>query len=700
MTAPTSFRPPTTPGGRVSDSDFSGLLDEYFADTPVDLVHPNSVHTYGAMRRDSAINAGLSGYALQLHRASWQLDGHGVDPAHTLVVSDDMDLPIVGVHTHTAARTRGVSWAEYLRVTLSATLGYGHMGFALGADMSSGLARLAVLAERPPQTITQIHGDPITGAFLGVTQDKARKDGAPQIAARDMVWHCRDREAGSNWAGVSLLRAAWLPWLIKREMIRVHATANRRWSSGVPVNEALPGTAPTDGQMQEAQRMASAARGGETAGASAPPGFRMRILGLDGQIPDTLSFLKWLDAQISKAMLMPHLELGQGSNGGSRALGEAFIDSWTLALESMGEQIASEATRQIAARIVEWNWGTDVPVPRVVVAGVGSRREVTATSLQQLLSSGALSADPALEAWIRREYRLPEREDMVKPAPSVAGGTLAAANRRRPDAPAVALRARRASRKGATAGQLALPLNAAAEDSSQDEWQAALDELREQWPDIAEPVVEDLTEQAVAAADAEDLGALGTLVVSAAVLAGVAAAIGAAMQPLSTSTALATAAVAVAAGVSVDLPDTPGAERVSTVAEATAGVIANGYSSAAARRALQVSGGSATADELAEQIRAVLDDMSSSESGWAVDNLGAALTAAQNAGRTAVFELAPPTSLLASERNDKARCDQCSEVDGRRYDSLADALKDYPVAGFKACEGGLRCRGELIGSWD
>jgi hypothetical protein len=347
------------------------------------------------------------------------------------LVADGMGLNVAGQDRPSGARRRGVSWNEHLRAALRC-LPFGHSGFELVAEVADGQARLATLAERMPQSIVGIHADPKTGALLGVDQStiKSTKN-SPQIRADRLAWYCHERE-GAAWQGTSLFRAAYAPWLIKREMMRVHAISNRRWGAGVPVMEALPGTVPTTSQMREAQEMASAARGGDQAGAASPPGFTMKIVGLSGAVPDTLAFMEWLNREMSGSALMSHLDLGQGGSGGSRALGEAFIANWTLSLETIGENIADTATRQIAARIVDWNWGEDEPVPVVTVSGVGSRREVTAESLDLLLSSGALSTDPALETWVRREYRLPEREGPPSqpPPPSPTPAAPPARNRR------------------------------------------------------------------------------------------------------------------------------------------------------------------------------------------------------------------------------------------------------------------------------
>lgn len=726
MTAPT-YTPPASPAGYVSqDAYFGQILDEFIADTPADLVWPNSIPIYAAMRRDPTCSAVLDGWLLQLLRATWQLDGRGCDPEVVKMVADDMGLRVVGSDEAGAARVRGVSWEDHLASALSSKLVFGHMGFALGAEMREGQARLQVLAERLPQTLTQIHADPKTGAFLGVSQDAARKGNRPQILARNMAWYCHRRE-GANWAGTSMFRAAWMPFRIKKEMIRVHATSNRRWGSGVPVMEALPGTNPSGEQMAQAMQMAASARSGEQSGAASPPGFAMKILGLQGAIPDTLAFIEWLDRQVSRAALMPHIELGQGTTGGSRALGTSFIDSWMLALETLATATAMEATRQIAARLVEWNRGTDEPVPSVVVSGIGSKREVTAESLASLLAAGALSADPALEAWVRREYRLPEREesDGIPTGrifeSDIATGTISRNERRKmfnlppveggdelpdlnpskaqPTPPQPETKPIAASRRRKQAdGQLALPIAASAEDDArkvQDDYEAALAAALAAWPALAAPMTADLADQAEEHVTAGSVAALATLSVGAAAVDAVAVALAAWMLTLAGSSARRVVAEAAAQGVAVDEAQ-PDEDHIGQVAAVAAALLAGAYAAAATRRAMQAP------TDVAAAVTEVLDGMSTAERGTVAAELGAALSTAQNAGRTAVFAAASPATLVADESNDSgSRCEACTQVNGRTYGSLAEAQADYPslAAGYAHCAGGSRCRGTLRGVW-
>jgi hypothetical protein len=398
---------PTTPAGYTSDL-WTFALGDVYENVP-DCVWPSTVMTYSYMRRDPRLTGILEAYKLPITRAAWSINPAGCRPEAVKLVADGLGIPIAGMDEPGAARTRGVSWAEHLRLALTA-LDFGHSVFELHAE-TGDQAKLVGLFERPQSTISTIHVDR-QGALTGVSQDGRGESKAPEMPARDIVWYARNRE-GTNWPGTSLLRPAYAPWLLKREMQRVHATGNRRFGMGVPTIEWAQGTNPTWAQQSAALNVAQQSRTGDQAGAALPPGASLVLRGLSGSVPDTLAFIRWLDQQMSQMALAGFMDLGDTANG-SRALGESFIDLYMLALQSTADYIADTVTRSVAARIIEWNFGEDEPVPAVQVADVGTRYQVTAEALNSLLGSGALSADPGLESWVRRTYRLPERET---PAP-------------------------------------------------------------------------------------------------------------------------------------------------------------------------------------------------------------------------------------------------------------------------------------------
>ncbi|PZG10301.1 hypothetical protein C1I95_28175 [Micromonospora craterilacus] len=684
MTAPTSLI------GMVSDTQYGTLVVDALEHIP-DLLHPQSVFVYAQMRRDPRLTAILDGYGLQLRRAQWQLDGTGCRPEVTQLVSDSLGLNIAGQDAGTGAKLRGVSWNDHLRAALLSMV-WGHYAFEMAVDPDTG--RLAALAERPPVTLAAIHADLRSGDLLGVDQLLTdSRDEAPQLAANRLVFYSRNRE-GTAWQGNSLLRAAFGPWLIKREMVKVSGIANRRWAAGVPVAEALAGTNPSPEQMAAAQRVASAARAGDQAGLAMPPGFILKIIGLSGSVPDTLAFVRFLNQEMAASVLMPHLDLGTGESG-SRALGTAFIDSWTLALEAEAEAIADTITRQCVARLVDWNWGDKELCPSVVVSGVGSRREVTAESLQQLISSGALDADPALKAWLRREWRLPAPDpDERQPLPAGPPARVPA----RPGTEEEEARTEEESPGGGDGVRVAAAAPPANVDvqAMDDAWQQTVADMTAAWEQQSGPLVTALAAAVAAAAAGGAPTGLTGVAIPGVATAPLLRLVADGMLGLARQSAVQAAAeVASIRRIRATLsPQTQA--RIRAMAAAVTDLIVAGYRTAAVRVALGHLGANATVEQIRDAVTAALTDLSTAKAaGLVAGNLSTAATSAQGIGRQQVLaDLPDGITWAASEVLDRNTCGPCRRVDDREYASFGDALADYPmVFRYRNCLGGLRCRG-------
>lgn len=677
---------PTTMRGYLDDQLSWGSLVADMNDTVPDCLWPSSNETYRQMRRHPQLAAVLGAYGLPIRRAAWALNPIGCRDEVVKLVADDLGLPVAGQDTPSAARVRGISWSEHLRLALL-TLPFGHSGFEMLAEIRDDRARLVELSERLPPTIGEIHVDKV-GRFAGVTQLMYTGKRAPQLRAEHLVWYTRERE-GAAWWGQSLLRPAYPAWLLSREMLRVTATGHRRFSVGVPTGEWDAGINPTPEAHAKLQQAMSSARVGETGGMALPPGAHMKLVGLTGSVPDTLAFIRYLDQSMAGMALAGFLNLGTTETG-SRALAGEFIDLFLLAIQADADSIADTATRQAAARIVEWNWGLDEPVPAVQVADVGTKHEVTAEALNLLLNSGALHEDPALEAHVRRQFKLPERTDMPLPATSVRGDTIAAANRPR---------ARASKRKEPAPGQLALPIAAAGTEplpnyeQIQQDWDTARQELLDQWPDNADDLTAELAAAAAVLVAAGALAGLGSLTVQTATVAAITGFLGSAMLPVAVAAAGYAAAEAAASGRTSPRPPDVTAQ-IDALAAVFAGQVTAGYAQATSRRAV-IADGAAGEAAVDADLRTYLDEISRSRSGIAADAFGAALTAAQNTGRSAVFSQLTGVVFVADEHLDAAACGPCRDADGTEYPTWADAKSAYPLVGNATCLGGTRCRGQL-----
>jgi len=709
--------PPTTD---IGTPDFywgtwgQGLLTEWW-ETSADLIWPQSVITYGKMRHDPQLKAVLAAFIHPMLRATWAVDGEGCDPDVTRHVADDLGLPVQGVDEHPGpARRRGITWHRHLRAAAQKLI-FGHTLFERRYELDDskrGLYHLANLGPRMPWTLANIRLNR-DGTVMEVRQTTQ----AEPIPGERLVWYAHEME-GSAWAGISMLRPAFGAWLLKHETWRVHATSIRRFGMGVPTVETPPGA--TQAQVTQAQALASSIRVGDQTGAGIPAGFKFSLAGMTGSVPDALGFIKYLDQQMSKMALAGIIDLGQ-TEIGSRALGESFLDLFVLALQGLADEIATETTSGYPGMpgavtdLVNVNWGEDEPVPRVVCPDIGQEHEPTAQALMWLMQFGAITADPELEAYIRQAWRLPQRKTpqpvVVPKSPGAAGpgtpvpdtpGPAGPGEPAPTPAPGKTAAARRGRRtRAAMLAGLRRSLNAAEVRAGfdpvtlQTDWQAELDWLLAQWTPIFTAQRDSLVDQVIDWADSPvKLSALKVDTKPGAQL---------------LADAMATAAEKAKAGMIAEAQHqgvtiAPGKPKVSgsrlaKVASARA-AMAGGYVAAQASQfALQVAGGIPAADA-GDFVAANLDGLSQRS---LRDQLGAALSAAQNAGRLAVLEAAPESAgqaeYVATELLDDNTCEHCTAIDGTLFRSLDEAEAAYPNGGYIECEGFDRCRGTVMGVW-
>jgi hypothetical protein len=147
-------------------------------------------------------------------------------------------------------------------------------------------------------------------------------------------------------------------------------------------------------------------------------------------------------------------------------------------------------------------------------------------------------------------------------------------------------------------------------------------------------------------------------------------------------------------GAHAAAPDMQAVEAELTArASALEQLLAQALSQAAANKAVQLSGGGMSPDEVAGE---VADHLASLSDAYLSDQFGGALSAAQNAGRLAVMGANSPSRIYASELLDVNTCGPCRARDGHEYLSLDAAAVDYPAGGYRGCDGGPRCRGTVV----
>jgi 2'-5' RNA ligase len=232
-------------------------------------------------------------------------------------------------------------------------------------------------------------------------------------------------------------------------------------------------------------------------------------------------------------------------------------------------------------------------------------------------------------------------------------------------------------------------------------WHEAVDATVEAWADIQTAMRAEVTASIQAAAEADDLDRLDGLTIN---TDDGAALLIARMIAYAREAGEQQQAEAEAQGVTVpewSLDDealTAAAirDRLRQFGRTTARYLGVGLVQSAVRQAMRV-WGSGTAQHVAAQV----DEHLAALSGAAVEEqVGAAMSAAQNEGRLAVLAVAPAATYTATEILDsKSTCKPCRDIDGTQYTDLTAARTAYPSGGYTGCLGGSRCRGTLVTVW-
>lgn len=424
--APKKTAAPRTEQGYVLSSagatGWGGPTDQFEQTT--DLIWPLSVWTYTRMvREDARIASVLRAIGLPIRRTAWRIRQNGASDEVTEFIARNLGLPIEGAddEDEPQTRTRGrFSWGKHLQQALMA-LRYGHSVFEQvyrrEGEGANARAVLRKLAPRPQATIAKWNVDrdgglisieqhPSSG-FTMTSRGLAIPAGGPldsTISVNQLVVYAHEPDPGV-WIGNSLLRPAYKHWKFKDELMRIEAAAARRHGIGVPVMKGNATDSEDPERMDELLAIASAFRGGETAGLAITDGEEFNIASPSGTPIDPRRAIEYHDHQMALVALAHFLNLD--SKGGSYALASVQADTFVQSVQTVADDIRDTAQAHVVEDLVDLNFGEDEPAPLLVFEEIGSRQDATAAALQMLVNAGLLTPDARLEAFIRSATGLP-----------------------------------------------------------------------------------------------------------------------------------------------------------------------------------------------------------------------------------------------------------------------------------------------------
>jgi hypothetical protein len=564
-------------------------------------------------------------------------------------------------------------------------------------DEATQRFRLRKLAPRMPGTISEIQVAR-DGGLEYIRQYPSGQSGfsgrtnllglqSAQIPVDRLVAYVNDQEGG-NWIGHSYLRPLFKHFVRKDRLLRVDAINAERNGAGVPLAYAPPNA--TKDQMTALANLARSYRAGESAGGALPNGAELRFRGVEGTLPDVLASIRYDDEQMAARFLAMFAKLGTTETG-SRALGQTLVDFFALGQEAVAKQYADTTNEHVVEDLIDVNYGIDESAPLLKFETETDKRYSVA-DLKALIDAGALTTDPELEKYIRAEGDLPKKpQDVANEQPEEIGTEptpIRSAARIKAKATQQPKDAMTVGGRTLTRNPLPHEVQASVDFEGMDaDWTAAQQSLVEQWSnEVKAAQIEALV---TAIAETDSLTALADL--EAPVL-GDAMLIDA-MTALADSAGTAAVGEAAAQGVELDPFDVDTvADEITVRAQAQSMVMARSIAQTAAQKAIREAGSGLAMDEVASRVEEHLNGLSNS---YLEDQLGGTLMQAQNGARRSVFDGAPGITY-SSELLDGNTCANCRGVDGTEYESMADAVEDYPSGGYSRCLGGSRCRGTLV----
>ena len=232
----------------------------------------------------------------------------------------------------------------------------------------------------------------------------------------------------------------------------------------------------------------------------------------------------------------------------------------------------------------------------------------------------------------------------------------------------------------------------------QADFEAHLGRLLAAWAPVTADQQREIADQIRDAIDRDDVAALAKLSAS---TADAEAALLAAMNEMALVAAQRVVDEAAAQHVNISAAELD-PDRFRLGATVMTELLAAGMANAAAREAMRRYSPGASGAEVSRAVQEYLGGLSDA---FARENLGGALTGAQNAGRLETQLAGPTAAIYASEWMDRNTCRPCREINGKwignsdeaDIQSKVDAI--YPNGGYVHCLGGVRCRGTTVAVW-
>lgn len=252
---------------------------------------------------------------------------------------------------------------------------------------------------------------------------------ASPIPGEKVCYYVQEPRPG-RWDGTAIIRPAWGPWELKRELMISAGIAWDRWAAGFPEVRypASGGNVEEEKAIAIGREIRNHERGyvafaGPAPTDQRPDGWSIDIKGGGGILPDPVPLLKQYDLLILWAGLQTWLGLAVSSSTGARATASVQDEPYYMAIEAQASDLAREVERQPVRKFVDVNFGEQVKTPSLTVSKIQSEDvSQLASTLANLKLAGFDFSQVDLQNDVRERLHLPDLPEDEELQPTEGDG--------------------------------------------------------------------------------------------------------------------------------------------------------------------------------------------------------------------------------------------------------------------------------------
>jgi hypothetical protein len=364
-----------------------------------ELTGTKRIDIYDEMRlSDATVRAGLNVIKLAILSANWY-----VKPPQ-----DSKDpTPATDFTDRQLFKSKTFSWTAFLRQALT-MCDYGNAIFEkVYEQLPDGKIGWKRLAPRLSKTIFRwTLNDGLTpGIYQILPTGKTA-----EIPRWKLLYFINEQE-GSNYEGISLLRAPYKHWYYKELYYKIDAISAEKQGVGIPKIVRPPNAQAQD--IAKVRELARNMRSNEQSYLEIPQGWDIEYMDTKAEhLKNTKDMIEHHDREIAKSFLAQFLELGANA-GGSYALSANQSELFLLGLEYITKIIQEEMNHAIR-ELCDLNFpglGPD-DYPTLEYGAIGQvDYDKLSTALQRLSQAGMVTPTADLEKYLRASMNLPEIDE-------------------------------------------------------------------------------------------------------------------------------------------------------------------------------------------------------------------------------------------------------------------------------------------------